>query len=185
MSMYKSKHHAIPDEMRVRLLANRNGRLTVQQYKDVITAPLATLLVLLAPFIIIFGARLALLTLRGLWIVFLLGGVALLVPLVLRARRYARAPVRFAVLNAGNAPRSFWQFWKPQVMSTHAGEAVQFRTRLAPYMPLYPNHDYLVYYLEEPGGNVLLSLAPADHPDAENWQPTSVFNTRLKQRARV
>ncbi len=174
----------LSNEMRARLLANRNGRLTVQQYKDIITAPLATLLVLLAPLIIVFGARFAILVTRGLWIVLLLAIVALFVPLVLRARRYARAPVYFAVLNAGSQPRSFWRFWKSHVMQTQAGEAVRFRSRLAPYLPLKVNEDYLVYYLEEPGGNILLSLAPADHPDAENWWPTSVFNTRFKDRTR-
>lgn len=176
--------NTLPDEMRVRLLANRNGRLTVQQYQDIITAPLAALLVLLAPLVIVFGARFAMLAVRGLWIVLLVGIVALLVPLVLRARRYARAPVHFAILNAGSQPRLFWQFWKSWVMQTQAGEAVQFRSRLAPYLPLKVNGDYLVYYLVEPGGNILLSLAPADHPDAEDWRPTSVFDTRFKDRTR-
>ncbi len=183
--MEKPKNDAISNEMRVRLLANRNGKLTVQQYKDVITAPLAALLVLLAPIIVILGARLALLTVRGLWIVLLVGVIALLAPLVLRARRYARAPVHFAILNAGDQPRSFWQFWKPQIMVTQDGEAIAFRSRLAPYLPLRPGHDYMVYYLEEIGGAILLSLAPADHPDAEQWQPTSVFQTRFKQRSRA
>jgi len=177
-------HTNIPDEMRVRLLANRNGKLTTQQYKDVITAPLATLLLLLTTLIIILGARFAILLTRGLWILLLVGIVVLLVPLAMRARRYARAPVHFAVLNAGDHPRSFWQFWKSQEMQTQAGNAVQFRTRLAPYLPLKVNCDYLVYYLEEPDGGILLSLAPADHPDAENWRPTSVFDTRYKDRTR-
>jgi hypothetical protein len=177
-------HTTIPDEMRVRLLANRNGKLTTQQYKDVITAPLATLFLMLTPLIIILGARFAILLTRGLWILLLVGIVALLVPLILRARRYARAPVHFAVLNAGSHPRPFWQFWKPQVMQTQAGEAVQFHSRLAPYLPLKINCDYLVYYLEEPGGSILLSLAPVDHPDAENWRPTTVFDTRFKDRTR-
>jgi hypothetical protein len=176
--------HALPDEMRVRLLANRNGRLTVQQYKDIITQPLATLFVLLTPLIIILGARFAMLAVRGLLFVLLVGIVALLVPLALRARRYARAPVRFAVLKAGSHPHSFWQFWKSQAMQTQAGETVPFRSRLAPYLPLKVNTDYLVYYLEEPGGNILLSLAPADHPNAEDWRPTTVFDTRFKDRTR-
>jgi hypothetical protein len=180
--MEKPKNDFISDEMRVRLLANRNGKLTIQQYKDVITAPLATLLVLLAPLIVILGARLAVLSLRGLWIVLLVGLVVVLVPLVLRARRYARAPVHFAILNAGDHPRSFWEFWKPQVMVRQDGDPTTFRSRLAPYLPLRPNHDYVVYYLEEVGGAILLSLAPADHPDAVQWQPTSVFQTRFKQR---
>jgi hypothetical protein len=183
--MQKPKNDVISDDMRVRLLANRNGKLTIQQYKDVITAPLATLLVLLAPLIVILGARLAVLTMRGLWIVLLVGFVVVVVPLVLRARRYARAPVHFAVLNAGDQPRSFWQFWKPQIMVRQDGVATTFRSRLAPYLPLRPNQDYVVYYLEEIGGAILLSLAPADHPDAGQWQPTSVFQTRFKQRSRA
>jgi hypothetical protein len=182
--MGKLKNDAISDEMRERLLTNRNGKLTVQQYKDVITAPLATLLVLLAPLIVVLGARFAVLTLRGLWIVLLIGLVAVLVPLVLRARRYARAPVHFAILSAGDQPRSFWQFWKPQIMFKEAGEAIAFRSRLAPYFPLRPNDEYLVYYLDENGGAILLSVAPATHPDSEQWQPTSVFQTRFRQRIR-
>jgi hypothetical protein len=184
-AMEKPKNDAISNEMRVRLRANRNGKLTIQQYKDVITAPLATLLVLLAPLIVILGARLALLTVRGLWIVLLVAIVCLLVPLVFRARRYARAPVHFAILNAGDQPRSFWQFWKPQIMITQDGRGIAFRSRLAPYLPLRPNHDYMVYYLEEVGGAILLSLAPADHPDAEQWQPSRVFQTRFKQRTQA
>jgi hypothetical protein len=182
--MEKHKADIVTDEMRVRLLANRNGKLTIQQYKDAITAPLSTLLVLLAPLILILGTQLALLTARGLWIVLLLGVVGLLVPLIARARRYARAPVRFAVLHADEHPTSFWTFWKPHVMVTQSGETVKFRSRLAPYLRQRPKHDYLVYYLEEAGGNVLLSIAPLDHPDADRWQPTTVFETRLRQRTR-
>jgi hypothetical protein len=181
--MEKPKKDAVSKEMRARLLANRNGRLTVQQYKDIITAPLATLLVLLAPLIVILGARLAVFA-RGLWIVLLIGIIGLLLTLLLRARRYARLPVHFAVLNAGEQPRAFWPLWKSQVMYTQAGEAVSFGSRLAPNLPLRPHADYLVYYLEDTGGRILLSLAPADHPDADQWQPTGVFDTRFKQRSR-
>ena len=31
--------------------------------------------------------------------------------------------------------------------------------------------EYLVYFLDEPQGKVLLSIAPADHEDAELWLP--------------
>jgi hypothetical protein len=183
--MEKQKTDVITDEMRARLLTNCNGKLTVQQYKDAITAPLSTILVLLAPLILILGTQLALLTARGLWMILLVGVIGLLVPLIARARRYARAPVHFAILNADEHPTSFWTFWKPQVMVTQSGEIMEFRSRLAPYLRQRPNHDYLVYYLEEAGSNVLLSLAPLDHPDADRWQPTTVFATRFKQRTRA
>jgi len=182
--MEKPKRDAVTDDMRVRLLANRNGKLTVQQYKDIIFAPLGTLLVLVAPLILILGARFAVLSFRVLWLVLLMGLVLLVVPLLFRARRYARAPVHFAVLNAGQSPRSFWRFWQPQVLFTPDGDALAFGSRLAPYLPLRPGQDYLVYYLKEPATHVLLSIAPADHPDAEKWRPTGLFETRYRQRAR-
>jgi hypothetical protein len=173
----------IPPEMRARLRANREGRLTADQWKDLATQPLATLLVLLAPAILILGPRLALMTARAWWIV----GVTLLLvvvaPLVLRARRYARAPIHFATLYTPDQLRPFWMFWKPDVFYTQKGEPVRFSQRLAPRIPLQRNSAYMIYYLEDPGGKVLLSIAPLRHPEADKWRPTEAFETRFARRA--
>ena len=179
----KPKRDPVTAEMRERLLSNCNGRLTTQQYKDVILAPLVSLLVLITPLIVVLGWRFAFAS--GLWIMLLVGVFALGIPLLLRARRYARAPVHFAIFNSGDDHRPTWLFWRPQLLYTQAGESMRFSNRLAPYMPLRKNSDYLVYYLVDPGSNVLLSIAPADHPDAQKWQPTGVFQTRFQQRTRA
>jgi hypothetical protein len=76
-----------------------------------------------------------------------------------------------------------WGFRKPQIFYTKDDELVRFRQRLAPRLPLKIDAEYLVYYLDEPQGKVLLSLAPADHEDADHWLPTKGFAIRHERRA--
>lgn len=169
--------------MRSRLLENRNGRLTADQWKDMVTEPLVALLLLLTPGIILLGPRLAL-TLRALGIVVVVIVVVVIVPMIVRAWRYARAPVEFERLYAGDNPAvSRFLFWRPLVLYTEAGEPLKFKKRLSPMMALRANHAYLVYYLREHDHNVLLSLAPAAHPDVEKWQPSQQFYARYARRA--
>jgi hypothetical protein len=52
-------------------------------------------------------------------------------------------------------------------------------------MPLRSGERYLVYYLKDAETNVLLSIAPADHEDAAQWQPSSLYEARLKRRTRA
>jgi hypothetical protein len=170
-------------DIRSRLQINRQGKLTSDQWKDMVTEPLAVLALLLAPFVIVMGPRLVALTARGL--IFALLGIVLvlLIPLLFRAWRYARAPLHFERLYAGEAPIPAWQFWRSQVLYTESGVEIRFKKRLTPLIPLRPNRAYLVYYLRDAGQYVLLSIAPADHPDAERWQPSTAFHERFARRA--
>jgi len=172
----------VSPQMRSRLLANRRGKLTTEQWKDAVTEPLGVLLLLLAPAIIILGPRMLLLSARG--IVVVLAGIVVLValPMVLRAWRYARAPLYFDKFYAGDYPAPSWVFWRPQVFYTENGEAIQFKKRLAPRVRLRANRAYIVYYLRESDHCVLLSLAPADHVNADKWQPDDMFYNRQAQR---
>lgn len=182
--MDKRAGDSVNEHMRARLLVNRHGRLTTDQWKDMVTEPLATLGVLLIPGVVILGPRLGAFIWGGFALVTVAAIVALAVSLALRARRYARAPIHFAVLRAGAATPPFWAFWQPTVLYTDAGEALHFGKRLTPYTRLQRDLTYLVYFFQEDKTNVLLSLAPANHPDAELWQPSATFHSRFGQHRR-
>lgn len=167
--------------MRARLLSNRDGRLTPGQWRDMVTEPLVMLLLLLVPGIMIVGPRLFI---GAGWLIGLGGLAALAVVLLLRAQRYARLPVHYAVLSAADEFRPFWMFWKAQTFYTEAQKPLRFHKSLAPYLPLRGGERYLVYYLKDAGTNVLLSLAPADHVEASQWQPSPLFEARFKRRSR-
>lgn len=172
----------LSQDMRSRLLTNRHGKLTPDQWKDMVTEPLVILLLLLAPAIIVLGPRLGGFIARG-WAVMLVAGLlVLVVPLLFRARRYARAPLYFEQLYAGDNPALPLLFWRPQLLYTPNGEERRFRKRLAPSLRLRPNRAYIVYYLRDAGQLVLLSIAPADHPDAVRWQPSTAFHERFARR---
>lgn len=177
--MEKPKRDLVTPEMRARLMANRNGKLAVEQWIAVSTDPLITLFVLLMPVFIVLAPRLLPLLLRGGWIV-LLG--LLIAPVVLRARHYARVPVRYAVLSAAVDRHGAWAFWKPYSFYTDGGEQLVFRRLLAPAPMLERDRRYLVYYLNDQNRLVLLSISPEDHKDAELWHPTKTFHWRLEQR---
>jgi hypothetical protein len=165
----KRKRDQVTEPMRNRLMANRDGRMYRDQWLDIVTDPLVTLLLLLAPALLVLVLLLVMLAL-------------LVVPVAFRARHYARAPVHFEVLYGDANPRPPWMFWRPQVFYTGDGQPVRFGRRLAPFMFVRPEQAYLVYYLRDTSGNVLLSLAPADHPDAERWQPSKFFESRFTRR---
>lgn len=181
--MEKRKRDPVVPEMRERLRANRDGRLAPAQWIDMIIQPLIPLLLLLAPALLVFGVRFIALA-RFLPLLILLVVLMFAVPAVLRARRYARAPVHFARLYAGIGQNAWWAFWKPTVFYTAADEPFPFKRRLAPSLPLRIDREYLVYYLEEPDGRVLLSAAPVDHDDADSWMPTETFDRRFNQRTK-
>jgi hypothetical protein len=172
----------VSKEMRARLLTNRDGKLTTDQWKDMIIDPIVKLLVLMAPIVIFLGPWIFRFTARGFLLGFVIILLALFIPLIFRARRYARAPVHFATLNSGSSPLASWLFWRPDILYTETGQAIKFGKRLAPFTILKPDTPYLVYYLSEHGDNVLLSLAPADHTDADQWQPSAFFHARQAQR---
>ena len=177
--MAKRKRDAVVPEMRERLLANRDGRLHVGQWIDLIVQPLLVLALLTGAGFLVFGTRMLILFERAWWV--LLPAVLLLVlfPVTVRAYRYARAPIHFARLYAGVQTLGGW---RSQVFYTAGDEQVVFPRRLAPRLPLKIEREYLVYFLDEPNGKVLLSIAPADHEDADLWQPTKTFDVRYTRR---
>jgi hypothetical protein len=169
-------------DMRTRLLTNRHGKLTSDQWKDMVTEPLVVLLLLLAPAIMVLGPRMGALIARG-WLVMLIGVLlALVIPMLFRAQRYARAPIYFEQLYAGDNPAASLMFWRPQIFYTQSGDERRFKKRLAPSLRLRANHAYAVYYLRDADQLVLLSIAPADHPDAAKWQPSTAFHERFARR---
>jgi hypothetical protein len=173
----------VSQDMRSRLLTNRHGRLTSDQWKDMVTEPLAVLLLLMVPIVLILGPRLTVIVARGWLILLAVGLLVVVIPTLLRARRYSRAPIYFERLYAGDNPVSILLFWRPQILFTEDGEERRFRRRLAPPMRLRPNRAYLVYYLQDNQQPVLLSMAPADHPAIDQWQPSAAFHERFARRA--
>src|SRR5215211_3313266 len=89
--------------MRQRLLANRDGRLTPGQWGELIAQPLFILILLCGMGIAALGTRLVLL-LRFWWLIIPLILLAIITPMIFRAYRFARAPVKFTRLNAGVQP---------------------------------------------------------------------------------
>jgi hypothetical protein len=167
--------------MQARLLVNRHGKLATAQWKELVMEPVVGLLLLVLPALFILGPRLLAFAATGAWLGLALVAV-LAVMLGLRARRYARLPLHAATLYTGASPRSGWAPWRADVLYTEAGEALRFRRWLAPRLRLRANRAYLVYYLREDTRCVLLSLAPADHPEAESWRPGPAFHDRHTRR---
>ena len=179
--MEKPKRDPVTAEMRERLMANRDGRLTPAQWGELIVQPLVVLVLLSGFALAAFGPRLLPL-LRVWWLVLPVLLIGVLTPALLRAYRYARAPIHFIRLAAGVQP---WRgLRKPMVFYNDADEEVKFPQRLAPRLPLVIDAEYIIYYLDEPQGKVLLSAAPADHEDADAWLPTKGFEARQQRRTR-
>lgn len=178
--MEKRKRDIVVPEMRERLLANRDGRLHVGQWIDLIVQPLVTLVILVGAGFLVFGGRMLVLFEEAWWILLPVLFVVVVLPILLRAYRYARQPIHFARLYAGVQP--FGGYFRSQVFYTADDEQIAFPKRLAPRLPLQLEREYLVYYLDEPTGKVLLSAAPSDHEDAELWEPTKRFQIRYGRR---
>jgi len=173
----------LPGAMRKRLERNRQGRLAGAQWLATVTQPLTALLVLMAPLVVILGPRLAVFTLRGFALVGLLVLVLLLLPAIWRARRYARAPLEFAELNADSNPVAGLFFWRPLVMRAANGEEVRFHRRLAQMPRVRSGQNCLVYFLRDGEQRVLLSLISADHPNARHFRPADAFQRRAQRRS--
>lgn len=181
--MSKRKADIVNKAMRQRLQSNRNGVIATDQWLDLVTEPLVVLLLVVAPAMVILGPRFTAFAFSLRFpIVLLLALLAIVVPILIRARRYARAPIYFDVMYADENLAAPLMFWRPQRFETKAGETKRFTKRLSPPMYFRPGYPYLVYYLEDKGGSVLLSVAPADHADAEKWYPTRSFELRQQRR---
>ena len=165
-------------EMRERLLTNSTGKLTVSQWTDIVTQPIVSLLILLVPLTFIIPR---LIWGFGVWMIgFLL--LILIGVILMRAFRYARLPVQFEKMQAEADSAPFWMIWRGSVLADDAGKQMRFNSRLAPPPRLKRQTTYDVFYLRDNDRLILLSIAPANHPDAKRWQPTKAFETRLKRR---
>ena len=171
----------VSPDMQKRLAANRQGRLTADQWKELVMEPVVVILLLMVPVLFILGPRVAVLG-RGLWLTGILIFVLIIVPALFRAYRYGRLPIQCATLVAGEQTPPSWKVWKPPVLHTPSGAVIRFDKKLAPYTMLARGKSYLVYYLKDGKSYVLLSIIPADHPDADKWQPSATFKARAGQR---
>jgi hypothetical protein len=179
MEKEKRKRDVITPEMRERLLANREGKLTVSQWLSMTVRPLLWILLLLGAALVVFGPRLLVLGTRGLWLILPALVMVIFVPVIMRARRYARLPVHFEQLYA-DVPLSPW--WRAPVFYDKDDQQIRFKHRLAPHMPMRIDGAYFVYFLQDGTERVLLSLAPADHEDADLFRPTERFWSRYNRR---
>jgi hypothetical protein len=167
----------ISPEMQKRLAVNRQGKLTTDQWKELVMEPVVVILLLCLPVLFILGPRMVVMG-RGLWLAAILIFVLIIVPALFRAYRYARQPLQCETLVAGEQTPPSWKVWKPPVLHTSSGAVIRFDKKLAPYTMLTRGTSYLVYYLKDGKSHVLLSIIPADHPDADKWQPSADFKTR-------
>lgn len=165
----------VSPKMRERLLANRRGKLHNEQWREVVTEPIVTLLLLMVPAIMLLRSFLLTLFVGGLWMV----GVGALVVgafvLWRRARLYARIPVHSGIFQAGEKLPPHWMFWKPILLKTLNGAEIRFKHTLAPDKNLQPGQQYLVYYFNAANGNTLLSFAPTDFTEIESFKPSKNF----------
>ena len=169
------------DAMQQTLKRNREGRLTPQQWIDIVTQPVITLLLLLVPALVLVAARSPLLLIGGRWLLLLLIISAIVVPLVTRARRYARLPVQFRVLYAGE--RLPGLFNRKMILYDESGERLKFDCQYAPTIAFDENHAYATYYLQDGARYLLLSAIRADEPEAEAYYPSRGFEARHMRRA--
>ena len=177
----KSKKDVVVSEMRARLLANRNGKMTPGQWLDMVLYPVMTLMVVMIPLSVVLLPVLFRIALR-LWTV---GPILLLVfayVFISRAYRYARAPIHFATLTPRRTTLPVRLFWKSITLYDEDGSGLKFGKWLAPRPSLKGDQAYIVYYLKDQDSHIVLSLAPANHPDVKLWQPTNLFEQRMARR---
>lgn len=172
---------SVNSEMRELLLVNRTGRLTSRQYRDLVLAPLMTLLVWMVPL----GVALLPFVLRAAVRIHVILPIVLLIyggTMVFRAIRFARAQVQVATLTSPSNVVSAWTFFRAVKLQDTSGKVLRFGVWLAPRIQLKRKQSYLVYYLNDGGSHILLSIAPADHSEMKDWQPTAEFERRMARR---
>ncbi|MFW5692074.1 MAG: hypothetical protein ACOCX3_01850 [Chloroflexota bacterium] len=180
--MKRKRNDPVTPEMRERLLENRSGKMTVAQWLDIVMQPMTALVVLLIPAGFLLLPRAVALFARGGWFIVLVLVAIALSTFLMRAYRYARRPLRYATMDAVANTPPVWMFWRPLILRDEAGRVLRFRQRLAPRPPLARDETYHVYYLMDGDEPVLLSAAPVDHPDADQWRPSEDFAERSRRR---
>lgn len=159
----------LPSELRADLKRNREGRLSSRQRVELVTEPLATLLLLSVPLILIAGrygpAGRA-------FVLALVAGFVLTI--VMRALRFARVKLCYRVLFAERlSPR--WMLWRKTDLTDRSGEALRFDHRLSRKTKIKPDQSLHVYFVESAGRRILLNMTPRDHPQAELAEPGDNF----------
>ncbi len=180
--MAKPKREWVRTEMIRRLRSNRDGRLTSAQWLAITGEPLTTVLLLLAPALLVVGLRLPSLAAR-LWLIIPIIIVVLGAMLLIRARRFARTPLHALTLRAAPTPFIRRLLGQIAVMQDTDGNVYRFKIWLAPQIPLRNDQDYLVYALEDGNQHIVCSLIPSDDPEASHYQPSAEFRHRFNRRA--
>ena len=159
----------LPSELVADIKRNRDGRLSSRQRVELVTEPLATLLLLSVPLILIAGRYGAA---GRVFVLALVAGFALTI--VLRALRFARVKLCYRVLFAERL-HARWMFWRKTTLTDKRGEPVRFDHRLSRSTKIKPDQSLHVYFVEAAGRRILLNMTPRDHPQAEVAEPSDDF----------
>ncbi len=164
-----SYREKLPSELLADLKRNREGRLSSRQRIELVTEPLATLLLLSVPLILIAGrygpAGRA-------FVLALVAGFVLTI--VMRVLRFSRVKLCYRVLFAERLSAR-WMFWRKTKLTDKAGEAFRFDHRLSRKTKIKPDQSLHVYYVEAAGRRILLNMTPRDHPQADFAEPSDSF----------
>lgn len=165
-------------EMRRLLAVNRDGKLTSDQWLAAVFEPIAPILLVMTPLIVLLAWR------AGRVGVLLGLGICLLLTTWLgltRMIRYARLPIYHAVMTASKNFQPMRVFGPP-TLTDKDGQTFVFKRRYTPKFNLNKDMLYSIYWLYDGNAPVLLSLSPSDHPNAMSWKPSPVFEARLERR---
>ena len=152
--------------MQLWVAENRKGQLAYDQRLNLILQPLGTLLLIVAPLLVLFAftpvgrLRVVALSRYGV-LVFGVLLLALVVMLVLRTWRYTRLPVQQETLYGGERDR----LRRRITLYTASGQPVQFDNFVGGLPRLERDEPYVVYYYDEPTRRTLLSYTPTDYLD--------------------
>jgi len=164
-----SSFDKLPSELLADIKRNREGRLSSRQRIELVTEPLATLLLLSVPLILIAGrygpAGRA-------FVLALVAGFVLTI--VMRALRFARVKLCYRVLFAERL-HARWMFWRKTTLTDRSGEPVRFDHRLSRKLKIKPDQSLHVYYVEAAGRRIMLNMTPRDHAQAELAEPSDSF----------
>ena len=159
----------LPGELLADIKRNREGRLSSRQRIELVTEPLATLLLLSVPLILIAGRY-------GpagrVFVLLLVAGFALTI--VMRALRFARVKLCYRVLFAERLSAR-WMFWRKTSLTDRSGEPVRFDHRLSRKLKIKPDQSLHVYYVEAGDRRIMLNMTPRDHPQSELAEPGDNF----------
>lgn len=138
--------------MQSRLVANREGKLSREQYRELVMEPV-TIALLLLPGLIIWRSQAPL---PGGWMFGLVALGALGLWILWRALRYRRVKVQVMTLRAEKSTRGWW---RGVTLYDDARQVKRFAHSLAPRFTLKRGQVYEVYYFVDVGRNILLSIA--------------------------